>query len=215
MRIKESHLDIILARFLCQIIFYLDCSLQAAVLVVLIHISKGKKVANTNIRCGEDKDITLNAAYLPVVLVFKIASVTEAVDFHRQRIFSFTQIFGNVKFSRSFTSLAVAHLFSVYPDIHRRSNAAEVEENLTAIPSFRDGKVSPVGANRIVIMRDMGWVGWKKIIGICIYRYAKTLQFPIAWHDNIIPLASIKIIFIEVNGPLGRSLNPVEFPGSV
>ena len=125
------------------------------------------------------------------------------------------QIFGNVEFSGSFASLAVAHLFSVHPDIHRRFYAAKVEENLTAVPSFRDRKVSSVGAYRIIVMGDVRWVGRKKIIGICIHRDAKTLQFPIAWHDNIIPLSNIKIIFVEIDRPLGRFFNPVEFPGSV
>ncbi len=64
-------------------------------------------------------------------------------------------------------------------------------------------------------MGDMGWIGREKIIGICIHWYAKTLQFPIARHNNIIPLANIKIIFVEIDGPFGRLLNPVEFPGSV
>ncbi|MBA7616992.1 hypothetical protein ES703_24296 [subsurface metagenome] len=204
-----------LARLRCQIIFHLDCNLQTPTRVVFIQICEDKKIANTHIRSGEEKYIALNTAYLPVILVFKIASVTESIDFHRQRVFSFTQIFGNVKFSRSFTSLAVAHLFSVHPNIHRRFYTAEVEENLTLVPYFRNREVSSVGAYRIIVMGDMGWVGWKQIICICINRYAKTLQFPVAWHSNIIPLSNIKAIFVEIDGPLGRLINPVEFPGSV
>ena len=193
----------------------LNREFKPSIHIRLIDFRKGKKIANHHLWCRIQKDVTLNPADLPVILVFQILSVTPAVDFNRDRILPSTDIRGDIEFCRSFTSLTVADFIAVNPDIHGGLHSSKMEEHLTSCPAFGNGEISLVRSHRVVIMRNMGRIGRKWIFRIGVDRNSVTQKFPVGRDLDIIPVAGIIIISVEINRPVRRLLHPVEFPDPI
>lgn len=54
-------------------------------------------------------------------------------------------------------------------------------DNLHTLPFFRDNKICPIAASRVV-HRNKRWIKWKRIYNICIYRPIKSVHLPI-WRN--------------------------------
>ena len=130
-------------------------------------------------------------------------------------IFTFFDIFTDIKFSRCHTILTVPHLVTIYPNIKSTLYSCKVNICLTLYPFTSDCKFSSIGTNRIMIIGNIRWVDsaqkcdmrWafikrmgerhltrsgKWIVHIGINRISITLHFHIGGDGNQIPFAIIK-----------------------
>ena len=107
------------------------------------------EVAYMYFRSGIQIHIPVYSAQAEHILVFQIATVRPAVYFHCNRIVSRFQIFGNIKFRIIVGTLAISHLFTVYPNVKATIYSVEMEEYLFAVPVGRHCKISAIRTHRV------------------------------------------------------------------
>ncbi len=93
---------------------------------------------------GIEIDIAVDAAQIPGVLIFQIASVAPTVHLDRQGVFTVFQEWSQIKFGRCHAALAVADALSVNPNIKGRLHPIEMNKGLPAAPLFRKGKQTAI-----------------------------------------------------------------------
>lgn len=72
-----------------------------SVLVIVSQVSFDLKISHVDRPYRPEKHIAKDAAEAPLVLIFKVVTVTKLVYFHCQEIVTGPEISGNVEFSRT------------------------------------------------------------------------------------------------------------------
>ena len=83
----------------------------------------------------------LNPAHPPEILVFKVTPVAPAVNLNSQCVFTLDEIFGDIKFSRSFAILTITHKLLINPHIKCGCDSPEMKKNLLIFPIRRNFKL--------------------------------------------------------------------------
>ena len=96
--------------------------------------------------------------------------------------------------------LSITRQFAVYPYIVGRLHSFEIEENVHAFPTCRDGEFADISAYGVVVGRHVGRIGWERITGICIDGRIEPLQLPASRNFYFAPLAGTESGLVEVFG---------------
>ena len=167
-----------------------------------------------------------DTAQPPVVLIFEITAIAPAIDLYGEFVLAFAQILRHVKFRRRHRVLAVAHLLTVYPDVHRRMHTAKVQDQILLIQHFlRHFDKRHILSHGVAVLvgrpvlrrlsRHARTVLHKRVVDINIDRCAVALRLPVAGHRDLPPLTHIIVLTIEVHDPLFRIPAPMKQPLSV
>ena len=169
--------------------------------------------------------LTEDARESPHVLTLQIAAVAPSVDLDRQFVATFSQILCNVELSRRHRVLAVTHLLTVDPDIHRRMNAPEVQDEVLSdhlVSDIDEGHIRAYGIAVVVgipvlrgFTRHAGAVAVEGVLHVHIDGFAKALQLPVARYGNLVPLTHIIVLALKAHGSAFRVFRPMEQPLAV
>ena len=197
------------------IVPHLHVQLQRGVAILPVERRGDPEIADMQFRNREQEDLPEDAAESPEVLVLEIGPVGEAVHLGRQHVLARLQIAGDIELGRRPAALAVTDLLPVDPDVHGRFDPGEVQEDLPAGPVSRHGERPPVGADRVVPVRDVGRVLLERIDDVCVVREVIALHLPVGWHGNLGPVADVIRRLKERGRTIGGLLDEVELPGAV
>ena len=169
--------------------------------------------------------LTKDARESPHVLTLQIAAVAPAVDLYRQFVATFSQILCNVELSRRHRVLAVTHLLTVDPYIHRRMNAAEVQDEVLSdhlVSDIDEGHVRAYGIAVVVgipvlrgLTRHAGAVAVEGVLHVHIDGFAVALQLPVARYGDLIPFTYVVVLTLKAHGTALRVFRPMEQPLAV
>src|SRR5665213_3352626 len=100
--------------------------------------------------------IPVNSRKAPHILVLNVSAVTPAVHLESDQVFlAWFYILSNIKFSRQFTVLAIAHPLPVYPQIKTGTHGAKLDINIFSVPIFVHHYFPAVRTGRIILMWDI------------------------------------------------------------
>ena len=125
---------------------------ELGVAILIIQVRFDMKIADMECRSCDEIDIAVDAAQPPEVLVFEVATVTPSVDFDCQRVVAWLEITGDIEFGRRHTPLAIADLFAIDPEVERRLDAGEVDEDLPSLPTLGNREIAAIRSNRIAVL---------------------------------------------------------------
>src|SRR5665648_1051629 len=91
----------------------------------------------------------MNSAHPPMVLIFEITAIRPAKNLNRNRVFTFLNLFGHIKFGWQPAILTVTDYLVVYPNIKSRTHTSKMQNDLFSVPIFRQFKCAEIGPNRI------------------------------------------------------------------
>ena len=134
----------------------------------------------------QDIDIPEDAGKTELVLIFQIGSVAPFEDQDRQKVISFPQKTGHVKFRRMMGNLAVSHVSTVQPYIEAGIHPLKVQEGAGRIRVLMPCKVMQVGAAGI-LLGDVGRIKGKRITDVGILRSVISPQLPAERHLLLFP----------------------------
>ena len=157
----------------------------------------------------------LDAAVPPVVLSLEIGTVAIAEYLHRQRILALLQQPRHIEMSRKAAVLAVSGQLTVDPAVESRLHTLEIQENVHALPSARQGELPDVGPHGIVVLGNIRRIRGKGIARIRINRCVEPLQLPASGHPDIRPAAGAVTRLVEVGGTFIIVLGIKELPRTV
>ncbi|OQB67852.1 MAG: hypothetical protein BWX93_01704 [Bacteroidetes bacterium ADurb.Bin139] len=101
---------------------------------------------------GIKEYIPANSAQTPEILVFQVCSIAPAVHFQGNEVISRPEVGGDVKPGFQFAVFRIPRKHSVDPQAQVGSDRSEMNENLPAVPFFRQGKVMAV-VSRVVFLQ--------------------------------------------------------------
>ncbi len=126
---------------------------------------------------------------------------------------------GDVEFRRVLAPLVVADHLAVDPEVVGAAHRAEAQRDLPSIPLGGNGEAVPVGADRVVVGRQLGWhrpaERMEGVLDVGVDRLAVALPLPVGRHRDGGPLGVVEVVAVEVGGFLRRPPHPVELPAAV
>ena len=134
----------------------------------------------------QDIDIPEDAGKAEFVLILQIGSVAPFEDQDRQKVISFPQKTGHVKFRRMMGNLAVSHVSTVQPYIEAGIHPLKIQEGVGRVRVLTPCKVMQVGAAGI-LLGDVGRIKGKRITDVGILRTVISPQLPAERHLLLFP----------------------------
>ena len=167
--------------------------------------------------CGvrEQNDVAKDAAQPPEVLALQVAAVAVAVHLGRDEVAARPDEPGDVELGRRPAVLAVADALAVHPEVERRRHPREVDEDLAPLPRGRKVECSTVGADRVVVGRYVGRVGFERVALVDVEGLPVALPLHRSGHRDVAPRCIVEIGTEERERPVGRPRRPLELPSAV
>ncbi len=159
--------------------------------------------------------ITFYSAQAPEILIFKIGTVTPAVNFHSDLIISRFYKRRDIKLRRCFCVFVIPHFFPIDPHVKSTGNSAKIQLDLLILPILRNLEFSLIRTYRVINRIYKRWIDRVCITGAHIQRKIVTLHLPISRNVNIIPIGSFKFWLIKILWALLWSICKIKLPSSV
>ena len=99
------------------------------------------EIAKLGLRHGVERDVAVDAAEAPRILVLHVRAVRPAVRLDGDRVFTGLQVLRDVELGGEAAVLAVADLLSVDPEVESAEHAVESDEHLASLPCSWSGEL--------------------------------------------------------------------------
>ncbi len=132
--------------------------------------------------------IPFNSAQAPEILIFKIGTVTPAVNFHSDLIITRFYKRCDIKLRRCFCVFIITHFLPVDPNIKSTGNSSKIQLDLLILPILRKDKFSLIRTYRIINRIYKRWINSMRISGAHIQGKIVPLHLPIPGNLDIIPV---------------------------
>ena len=206
---------------------------QLAVLVVVLQVGCDADVFHLNFRVlGKEIALTGHTGETPEVLILIHGAVAPAEGLEGDEVFAGMQILGDVELSGDLRVFGITYILSVDKEIHVRRDAAEVGDDLLAVP--RRGKVDDATVRAYVVVLH-GHARRRGVLGgilrlpafidvvlleliapgqadVDVFGVAVAIDLPDAWDVHRLPRAVVEIGLVEVLRALVGVPDPSEFP---
>ena len=192
---------------------HIEC--EIAILILIDEFISQYVVVHSALRTSLDEHIALDAAILPVVLVFQITAVAEAEHLHGKAVLALLQELGDIEMGRQTAIFTIAHHLAVDPEIEGRFYAFEIHDHIHALPVFRHGKFVYIMSYRVVILWYERRICLERIGYIGVDWRIEALQLPAARHIDVLPIAYVIGCLEEIGQGKTRILHQFEFPYTI
>ena len=118
--------------------------------------------------------LTEDAAQAPHILTFQVRAVVPSIHLDSKFVLALVNVFRHVELCRRHRVLAISHLLTIHPHIHRRMNATEVQNQILREHLFRGIKEGDIRTHRVAMVvgipvfvgysRDAGTIAMERIL---------------------------------------------------
>ena len=206
---------------------------QLTVLIIVLQIGCDADVLHLHLWVlGKEIALTRHAGETPEVLVLIHGAVAPAEGLESDEVLAGMEILRDVKLSGYLRVLGVAHILSVDKEVHVRRDAAEMGDDLLAVP--RSGELDDAAVRTYVVVLH-GHACRRSVLrcvlrlpafvnvvvlelvapgkaDVDILRVTITVEFPDAGDVHRLPRTVVEVRLVEVLRTLIGILDPVEFP---
>ncbi len=167
-------------------------------------------------RTGVEEAVAGHTREAPEVLVLVVGAVAPAESLEGDQVVALLEIGGDVKLGGRLRVFGVAYILSVDPKVDVGRDAAEVGDDLSAVPSLGNVYRAAVGAYMVVLDGYFGGivleVSAPSEADIDVLRVAVAVDLPDTGHAHGLPCAVVVAGSPETGGTLVGIGHPVEFP---
>ncbi len=104
----------------------------------------------------------------------------------------------NIEFRRRLTALAVTDVFAVDPQVEGGAHGAEFDEHTFTGPGPGHVEIPPVGADGVVLGRDIRFVDLERVRYVDVNRVTVAFAFPVRRHRDRCPPRDIELRPVEL-----------------
>ena len=213
--IEEFHQQVVRPRRFRRRVLEERREREAAVPVGVVQVGGDFEVPEIGARPRQQAHAPVDSADAPEVLALQVTPVAPAYDLDGDQVRAGAECVRDAELRRGAASLAVSDLPAVDEHEEGGIDAFEAEEDFVAGPLFRQVEGAPVGADRVLVLRNARRVGGEGIGLVPVHRVSVALEFPIRRHGNRVPPGVVVVGLEETRGPFGRIPRPVELPVAV
>ena len=113
-------------------------------IITWTEICRQRHIAQLDLGCSHQIDITVYATKTKHVLIFQVTAIRPTVNLDSYDIIARANITSNVEAGIIVSPLAVAYFMSIDPNIHCAVCSIEMQENILVFPTFRQNKIATV-----------------------------------------------------------------------